>query len=46
MWQIARVSIYFSKSMLYIFKRAHTHTYTHTHRYTVIRYKVFIVYYK
>ena len=38
MLQIARASIYFSKSMLYIFK--------HTHRYTVIRYKVFIVYYK
>ena len=31
MLQIARASIYFSKSMLYIFK--------HTHRYTVIRYK-------
>ena len=38
MLQIARVSIYFSKSVLYIFKC--------THRYTVIRYKVFTVYYK
>ena len=44
MLQIARISIYFSKSMLYIFK--HTHTHTHTLWYTVIRYKVFIVYYK